>query len=147
MKRLTLCFTMSLFLTSCWSPGYRANMMADGNTWDIAASDYSLCGGTWHSTDDCIKNLIPIIERRAIETCGQKPLRIYNCGHRRPNEAREVACSVQCKEAPKFQIQEPISPSNPPKSPSAETIKRAKVCQKKGGVWINDTCQIDVNGE
>lgn len=147
MRSLALALMTALMLSACWSPGYRANMMADGNTWDVAASDYSLCGGSWHSTDDCFKNLMPLIERRSVETCGQKPVRIYNCGHRRPNEAREVGCSVQCKEAPIVQIQEPVSPAQQTRAPNSEILKKAKVCQKKGGVWINDRCQIDINGE
>jgi hypothetical protein len=34
---------------------------------------------------------------------------------------------------------------NNDKKTSPDTFKRAKKCQSKGGVWINDTCQLDID--
>ena len=31
------------------------------------------------------------------------------------------------------------------KKTSPDTFKRAKKCQSKGGVWINDACQLDID--
>lgn len=31
--------------------------------------------------------------------------------------------------------------------PSQDTFKKAKKCQSKGGVWVNDSCQLDIEGE
>jgi hypothetical protein len=32
----------------------------------------------------------------------------------------------------------------PQARPDSETIRRAKLCQQKGGIWINDICQLEI---
>lgn len=63
------------------------------------------------------------------------------CEHVRAIVAQNVRdADTKINKAPEEQVikkQEATSPSQ-----SAEILKKAASCQKKGGVWINDRCEI-----
>lgn len=133
-------------LMGCITPGYRDEMQPDGNTWKIAygttAGMFPGCRGGFSSDESCVEAALPHVLKRAEHVCSAKPYRIYACG-RRVGSVNEVECIVQCKENPRQELIVPATTSSPQKV-SEETVKKAKKCQSKGGVWVNDTCQINV---
>ena len=38
-----------------------------------------------------------------------------------------------------------LADSETSKKPDVETIRKAKRCQEKGGLWVNDVCQIEID--
>ncbi len=145
---------MSMILAPrCASPGFKEQMMADGNTWNIiyggAMASFSGCNGSFSSDETCIDSSIPHILQRAKELCSDFPTRVFACG--RIGSTNQVSCNIQCKKNPKQEvvISEDKVPARLPEmqDKDAGAIKKAKRCQLKGGIWINDLCQIDIGDE
>lgn len=139
--------TISNLLLGCITPGYIEEMQPDGNSWKVTyiggVSDK--CYGGFTSDDAaCANSLKPFVIKRATELCGGQPERIYACG--RPGSQNAVKCVVECKKSSQ-EIKEAQIPANEVKNslgPDKSAIEKAKKCQAKGGVWVNDVCQIDV---
>mgnify|MGYP003331940847 CR=1 FL=1 len=133
----------SLFILGCWPNQFIQEPIGEsGNMFRVGAAEYDLCGGNWHTVEDCINNLRPEIDRRAKEACGKKPLRTFGCGHTSRDGSRKgrfVTCTIQCDQHVKRQI---IEENKKPTKIDRDIVKKAKKCQKNGGVWINDICQL-----
>lgn len=115
----------------------RDQMLADGNTWDIAIGGAGQCGAIWwHSTDTCIKNLSPFVQTRATELCGATPTSIAGCRLVWIGGYRFLDCKAKCKSAPQREVIV--------KGADSESLVKAGKCQKMGGIWLNGTCQIQV---
>jgi hypothetical protein len=141
---LTIVFSgfIAFALSGCWTTAYQTQMMPDGITWDIAHQNYDKCGGAWHSKDECIENLKPDVEAKAVEICGEVPFRFYNCGYRASGNSRKVSCLVQCKQMQDIKTVAPDE--SKPKIVPKVLMEKAKKCQQRGGVWVNDSCQIPI---
>jgi hypothetical protein len=149
VRNLYIIFAFSL-LFGCATTASE-HMMADGNTWSLKINDLSECNG-FSSNNTCVSGIMPLIERRATELCGKAPQRIFACGKSTDGGIVGVRCSVQCDDAATVRVKESkgsISPDNKPalEKLDQEVIKKAKRCQDKGGMWINDSCQIDIDTE
>jgi hypothetical protein len=141
-----------LILTTIWLLGgcatsFYENMMADGNTWRVKVSDLGECNG-YSSVDKCISGLQPLVTKRGTELCGKKPERVFACSkNSAEGELVGVACSVQCNDATTVRLKSPLEPATTgdvPLKTDQEVVKKAKRCQEKGGVWLNNICQIDL---
>jgi hypothetical protein len=137
-----------------FSPTFRDELMSDGNTWRIQLQDFSGGCGGYTSSDDCMKALVPKITRMGQERCNRDPYRVFGCGVIDPSNIwgkKAVSCNVQCKESPKQDIEvvrdhESSTKSVVPSSSGDENLlKKAKICQKKGGVWVNNMCVLDID--
>ena len=138
-------FVVVTMLWGCVSVGYQNEMLPDGNSWKIS---YGTTFGGFENClnypgDDasCIPDALPHIERRGAELCSAKPYRIYGCS--RHLRYAIVECLVQCNANPRHEV---VPATTEVKKGVTENIKKnAKKCQSKGGVWINDSCQIDLD--
>ena len=135
-----------VFLAGCMTPRYSTQMLADGNTWKIRygqAAPWESCLGWLDDPKECTADGERHIRKIAASVCGEIPYRVFSCGE--VNVGNYVECDVQCKKTPEFRTvdSEKLSPSTATATP--EVIERAKKCQIKGGVWVNDTCQIPLD--
>ena len=135
MKYFILC--IATLAVSC--TGVRDRMLSDGNTWAIWVKDIGECNG-YSSADTCINNLESQVAARGSRICGKDPHRVYGCVK---TSNPGVECKVQCEPNVRREIVEPVQPE-PRKNVGAskDVLKKAKKCQKKGGVWVNNSCQI-----
>ena len=121
---------MAVAVASC---GTKANSRAiDGQqgVYEVSVRNYGDCGGIWHGKSMCIENLRPQITSLAADVCGKKPNAVRDCSEREVSEGREVFCTVECNEPPKV---------------SSSVIRKARLCQERGGIWIDDRCEIDLS--
>ena len=122
------------------------NMMPDGNTWRVKVNALDKCSG-FSSVESCVDAIRPLIANRGSELCGRRPDRVFGCVKSTAGEIVGVICNVQCNEATTVQIKgksDTAVASAPPKKIDSDVFQKAKRCQEKGGVWLNDGCQINV---
>ncbi len=129
----------------CVSAGYQNEMQPDGNSWKISYGTkfggFEGCNGFPSDNDPCFAAAMPYIEGRGAELCSAKPYRIYGCVRKGTNAI--IECIVQCNANPRHEV---VPATTEMKKGVTENIKKnAKKCQSKGGVWINDSCQIDLD--
>ena len=140
LKTLAVLF-LSALLSAC---GTRVahNMLADGNTWDVRAANPAMCSG-YTSVETCIQNLRPVIEAQARNVCGKEPTRISNCqfAYNAVGGVHGLQCYAKCEERTTIEVQAPSTRSST-RGVDPEIAAKAKRCQEKGGVWINDICQL-----
>lgn len=144
--------TVSLILVACLACASCAttvseHMLADGNTWSVKVNAIGKCNG-YSSNETCISGIKPLVETRATELCGKSPQRVFACGKSGDDGMVGVRCNVQCDEAKTVKVRGPAegldAVQTVPKKLNQDVVKKAKRCQEKGGVWVNDSCQIDV---
>jgi hypothetical protein len=140
VKKVLFSVLCVLFLESC-ATTYRDRMMDDGNTWKIAVSDLNSCNG-FSSTDSCVRALKPMIDARATQACSAPPFRIFECGKTTLNARVALACRVHCKDPTQIQIK--IKETEQNTVVDKDLLTKAKKCQDKGGVWVNNSCQISL---
>jgi hypothetical protein len=142
-------FIILLLSTSCASPGYRQDLLADGNTWKIGygidhpglAYTWPGCSGFHGSAEECIPAAKPHIRQQGKVVCGKDPHRIYSCGVKQSSHF--VECLVECNPRPQIEVSGESAPASPQKDTlERSTIIKAKKCQERGGVWVNDSCHI-----
>jgi len=138
MKLLLLIILLAT--VSC--TGYREKMLYDGNTWSVWVKDIGECNG-YSSAKTCVAGLIGEVKWRGTHLCGKTPHRIFGCGKTSGDPG--IKCKVQCNSTVRRELVEPIQPVQ--QQLTSSIIKKAKRCQKKGGVWISNACHIDVGEE
>jgi hypothetical protein len=150
IKSVSAHLMIVLFLLNsiaCVSTTVNEEMLPDGNTWKIAVSPGGFpapCKMTT-SVEECIQVAKPTIEQRAREICNGTPNRIFSCLKTVLGGFYAVTCSIKCKEANEVKVLKDEEPPVTPPSQKDETVfKKAKKCQAKGGIWVNDKCQIEV---
>lgn len=143
-----------VLLSGCYTPHLHKQMQPDGKTWDVTYGrlDADVKGCAWStSVENCVIALKPGLEKHGVELCNGQPKRIFSCTKR---ERGAIGCLVECPEdlvnSKSGERKKDISDSNEasaaPKQEkvSKSVIEKAKKCQAKGGVWVNDSCQIDI---
>ncbi len=141
------CFIVTLvfFLTGC-GLYFRNWPVGDGNTWQVNASNVSADCNGYSSAASCIGVLQPKVELHATEICGKKPYRIFLCEKlgNAVNGLAGIGCKVQCNEGTQVQIVGDKSQADT-SPPTADVVSKARKCQAKGGVWLNNSCQVTVD--
>jgi hypothetical protein len=133
--------SLSVILSACATRAAQS-MLPDGNTWDMRAANPSKCAA-YNSVDTCIMNLRPVIEAQARNVCGKEPARISNCqfAQNAVGGLHGLQCYVKCDERTTIEVQAPAAQTST-RGIDPEVVAKAKRCQSKGGVWINDVCQL-----
>jgi hypothetical protein len=135
-----------LLTAGCITPQYSTQMLADGNTWKIRygqTAPWESCVGWIDDPQECIADGERHIRQIAESVCGETPYRVFSCGEL--STGNYVECDVQCKKMPELRTFD--STKSPPRvRPAAgDVLEHAKKCQLKGGIWVNDTCQISLD--
>ena len=97
--------------------------------YEVSVQSFEECGGLWHGSESCIANLKPQVRGVASSLCGKSPESIHSCGERDSDKGRQVFCVVECSKRPNV---------------DESVLKRAERCQKQGGIWINNRCELDI---
>lgn len=120
---------LAILVASC---GTKANShLIDGKygLYEVSVQNYGNCGGIWHGKNMCIENLRPQITGLGADICGKTPHAIRDCSERDVEKGREVFCMIECNKPPKV---------------SNSIIRKARLCQERGGIWIENRCEIDL---
>jgi hypothetical protein len=142
VKNIFVLLFLSGILVGC-ATTYSDNMMADGNTWNISVSDIPSCNG-YMSSDSCVNALMPKIKQRGEQICSKPPYRIFACGKTTQSGLVAVACNIQCKEVAQIQLKG-SEPQQSEEIVDKNILAKAKKCQERGGVWVNNSCQISLD--
>jgi len=97
--------------------------------YEVAMQSFEECGGLWQGSETCVANLRPQIRGVAGSLCGKPPARIHSCATREAAEGRQVYCVVECNQRPDV---------------DDNVLQRAERCQRQGGVWVNDRCELNL---
>ena len=133
MNRFLSCCLLiigSLVIVSCASRADSKLIDKESGTYEVSVQSYQDCGGIWHGKNMCIENLRPQIYSLGSDICGKKPYAIGDCAEREGPDGREVYCVVQC---------------NQPTKVNKSVLQKARLCQEKGGIWIDNRCELDLS--
>ena len=109
----------------------------------VWASDLGECHG-FSGVETCSEGLKPLIQSRASrELCNGNIGPLYGCGKDSLNGFVAFACMVECIKEPEKVITN-SNEDEPAKPPTKAILEKAKKCQGKGGVWVNDSCQVEI---
>lgn len=150
-KLLTIILIV-ICLNNCHGTLWNEKLLPDGITWrvTVAPEDWPFgCGITKYTAvkDECLGHAKSLINRKAFVLCGKKPERIFACSGTILYPSVGVTCNVRCKKNVERKIIQTSSKETPAPPPLTrkEKIERAKKCQKKGGVYIEGKCEIEID--
>ena len=131
-RLLSLCFLaiIALLVVSCGTKANSRLIDSKYGLYEVSVQNYGDCGGIWHGKNMCIENLRPQITSLGADICGKQPNAIRDCAERDGASGREVYCMVECNAPPRV---------------ANSVIRKARLCQERGGVWIDNRCELDLS--